>query len=146
MSQRGENESRGRSLIRKSLRPRSRDDDWNANQNNKMAVFHKNKHVCNKITNNFPKSTKAKPKSISSKCRSGSSTCSNRKFTCSKQTEKKFVSKPKFKWMPKLKSNKSSSSSVYAVNENSDVGKSKEKSVNVKSQPRIVMTWVPKSK
>ena len=91
MLKRGENESRGRSLIRKSSRTRSRDDAWKTNQNKKMEGFQKNKQVFNKFTNSLPKSTQAKPKSISSKSRSGSSNSSSRKSTCSKKTKKKIV-------------------------------------------------------
>ncbi|KAL7598885.1 hypothetical protein Lser_V15G22440 [Lactuca serriola] len=141
MSKRGENESRGRSLIRKSSRTRSRDDDWKTNQNKKMASFQKNKHVFNKFTNSLPKSTQAKPKSISSKSRSGTSNSSSRNSTYSKQTKKKTISKPKYQWMPKLKSDQSSSSSVSIEKE-----KLKDESMKVKGQPRTVMTCVLKSK
>ena len=139
---RKENVSRGRSLTRKSSRSRLREDGWKILNNKKKAYPKPNKQV-------FYKSTITEPMSILSKGAFGSSTTRSRK---SKRSKKKknvpnppvnFL-KPNYKWVPKSTIVRSSSSSecVFDVN----LINSKDKFVNVKGRPMIVMTWVPKTK
>ena len=98
----------------------------------KRHFFQKNKQVFNnKVTNSLSKSNKAPPRSVLSKIGSGSSTASGRKSKRSMQTERKTIS---------------SSSFESALHDDSKLKVLKHKPVNVKGQPRIVMTWVPKSK
>ncbi|XP_052622736.1 uncharacterized protein LOC128128015 [Lactuca sativa] len=115
LSPRGENESRGRSLIRKSSRARSRNNDQKDDKVRKRASFQSNKEVfTNKAQNSFPKPNKAPPRSVSSKSNSRSSTSfgrTSRKFvqTSMKPTSKSPENgvKPKLQWRPKSLSNPS---------------------------------------
>ena len=80
LSPRGENESRGRSLIRKSSRTRSRNNNQKDDKNRKRAGLQTNKKVfIDKAQNSLPKPNKAQPRSVSSKSNSRSSTNFGRK-------------------------------------------------------------------
>ena len=138
-TKRGENEFRGRSLTRKIPKTHSRNGDLNTTLNKKFKRFQKNKQVFCKNNRSLPKSTQAKPKSNLSKSRKGSSNSSSRKSTGSKQTNK-FL-KPNLQWIPKSFSDQSPLPSNSKAKKESN-----EKLVKRKSQPRIVMTWVPKTK
>ena len=148
---RGENESRGRSLIRKISRSRSHDDDWNVNKNRKQAEHEKNKHVLHEnTTGTFTKPNVAKPRSGSLKSSSGSSANIRRKSKQSKQ--KKNVSKlpvnvykPKYQWVPKNLNVHSSKSYVCASGNKSISTSVKEICVAKKGKPSVLMTWVPKT-
>ena len=133
------NEFWGRSLTRKIPKTHSRNGDLNTTLNKKFKRFQKNKQVFFfKNNRSLPKSTQAKPKSNFSKSRTGFSNSSNKRSTSSKQTHK-FL-KPNLQWIPKSFSDQS------PLHSNSKAKKeSNEKLVKGKGQPRIVMTWVPKS-
>ena len=154
LSPRGENESRGRSLIRKSSRARSRNNDQKDDRDRKRVGLQTNKKVfTNKAQNSLPKPNKAPPRSVLSNSNSRSSTSSSRTSRSFVQTPMKPISKPpenvvqpKLQWKPKSLSNPSFPPFEVIKNEDPNLKILKDDSEKVKRKPRTVMTWVPKSK